>query len=248
MSTLFQGKTALVTGAGSGIGRATAIAFAREGAKVMTADLNLAACEETVALIKAAGGKAAAMNCDVAREEEVATLVAATVSTFGSLDCAFNNAGISNSDPALNMDTFRRTIDINLMGTAYGLKYQIEHMLKQGGGTIVNTASIAGVSGSGTLDYCASKHAVIGMTRSSATRYAAKGIRVNAVCPGVIQTAMTEPLLKNPAMKAHLDAMCPIGRMGQPEDIAEAVLFLCSSKAGFITGQELVIDGGFRCS
>ncbi|CAB1369808.1 glucose 1-dehydrogenase [Denitratisoma oestradiolicum] len=245
---LFEGKAALVTGAGGGIGRAAAIAFAKEGASVMVADVNAAGCEETVGLIRAAGGKAEFMLCNVTKEEEVAALVAGTVAKFGRLDSAFNNAGISTSRPEINMDDFRRVIDINLMGVAYGLKYQIEHMIAHGGGTIVNTASIAGLTGSGTLEYCASKHAVVGMTRSGALRYAKQGVRVNAVCPGVIETPMTAPLIKDPAMKAHLDTMCPIGRMGKAEEIAEAVIWLCSAKSSFVTGQALAVDGGFMCS
>ena len=235
----------MVTGAAGGIGRAAAIAYAQEGARVMVADLNAAAGEETVALIRGAGGEAQFMACNVAQEQEVAALVAKTVQTFGSLDCAFNNAGITNSSPKIDMDVFRRVIDINLMGVAYGLKYEIEQMLKQGGGVIVNTASIAGLSGKGCLDYCASKHAVIGMTRSAALRYAALGIRVNAVCPGVIETPMTAPLIKDPVMKAHLDGMCPIGRMGKAEEVADAVIWLSSPKSSFVTGQSLAVDGGF---
>lgn len=248
MAKLFEGKTALVTGAGSGIGRAAALAYAAEGAKVMAADINLASVEETAAMIKAAGGTALARACNVAKEEEVKALVEVTIAELGGLHCAFNNAGVSNSDPAIDLNVFRRTMDINVMGVAYGIKYQIEHMLQHGGGSIVNTASIAGISGSGTLDYCASKHAVIGLTRSAARRYAGKKIRVNAVCPGVILTAMTKPLLENPAMKGYLDQMCPIGRMGLPEDIAEAVIWLSSDKASFVTGQELAVDGGFMCA
>ncbi|HQR04880.1 MAG TPA: glucose 1-dehydrogenase [Rhodocyclaceae bacterium] len=247
MDTL-KDKVAIVTGAGGGIGRASALLYAREGAAVVVSDVNLSAIEETVAMIRAAGGRAAAQACNVAQEGEVAILVDRAVSEFGRLDCMFNNAGISGSDPVIDMAVFRRTIEVNVMGVAHGIKYAVAQMRKQGGGTIVNTASIAGVSGSGTLEYCASKHAVVGMTRSAALRYAKEKIRVNAVCPGVIVTPMTAPMIDNPAMKAHLDSMCPMGRMGEAEEIAEAVLWLSSSKSSFVTGHALVVDGGFMCA
>ena len=171
MSTsLFEGKVALVTGAGSGIGRASALAFAREGAKVMVSDVNAASCEETAAMIGQTGRQAAFMACNVASEQEVQALVARTVAEFGRLDCAFNNAGISNSRPDFDLDLFRRTIEINLYGVAYGVKFQLEQMVKQKSGAIVNTASIAGLSGQGMPDYVASKHGVVGIKRSAALR------------------------------------------------------------------------------
>lgn len=242
------GKVALVTGAGSGIGRAASLLFAREGAKVMVSDVNAASCEETLGLVRQAGGTAASMPCDVAKEKEVEALVARTVAEFGRLDCAFNNAGISVLPKAeIDLDSFRRTIDINLMGVAYGIKFEIEQMLKQGGGVIINTGSIAALSGQGQLDYAASKHAVVGMTRSAALRYAPAGIRVNAVCPGVIVTGMTDPLIKDPAMKKLIEGMTPMGRMGTADEIAEAVVWLCSDKASFVTGQALAVDGGCLC-
>lgn len=244
---LFDGKVALVTGAGSGIGRATALAFAREGARVMVSDVNAASGDETVAMIRQAGGTAAFKACNVASEQEVKALVEGTVAEFGRLDCAFNNAGVSNSRPDFDLDVFRRTIEINLNGVAYGLKFEIEQMIRQGGGTIVNTSSIAGLSGQGTVDYTASKHGVVGITRAAALRYAAMGIRVNAVCPGVIATSMTDPLMKDPAMKARIEAMTPMQRMGTAEEIAEAVIWLCSAKASFVTGQALAVDGGCLC-
>lgn len=248
MSTsLFEGKVALVTGAGSGIGRASALAFAREGAKVMVSDVNAASCEETAAMIGQTGRQAAFMACNVASEQEVQALVARTVAEFGRLDCAFNNAGISNSRPDFDLDLFRRTIEINLYGVAYGVKFQLEQMVKQKSGAIVNTASIAGLSGQGTPDYVASKHGVVGITRSAALRYAALGIRVNAVCPGVIATGMTDPLMKDPEMKARIEAMTPMQRMGTADEIAEAVIWLCSDKASFVTGQALAVDGGCLC-
>ena len=248
MSTsLFEGKVALVTGAGSGIGRASALAFAREGAKVMVSDVNAASCEETAAMIGQTGRQAAFMACNVASEQEVQALVARTVAEFGRLDCAFNNAGISNSRPDFDLDLFRRTIEINLYGVAYGVKFQLEQMVKQKSGAIVNTASIAGLSGQGMPDYVASKHRVVGITRSAALRYAALGIRVNAVCPGVIATGMTDPLMKDPEMKARIEAMTPMQRMGTADEIAEAVIWLCSDKASFVTGQALAVDGGCLC-
>ena len=245
---LLEGKVALVTGAGSGIGRAAALAFAREGAKVMVSDVNAASVEETASLIGQAGGQALAMTCNVASEKEVEAMVARAVAEFGRLDCAFNNAGISVLPTAtIDLESFRRTIDINLMGVAYGMKFEIEQMLKQGGGVIINTGSIASLSGNGQLDYAASKHAVVGMVRSAALRYAAEGIRVNAVCPGVIVTGMTDPLIKDPVMKARIEALTPMGRMGTAAEIAEAVIWLCSDKASFITGQALAVDGGCLC-
>jgi len=248
MSTsLFEGKVALVTGAGSGIGRASALAFAREGAKVMVSDVNAASCEETAAMIGQTGRQAAFMACNVASEQEVQALVARTVAEFGRLDCAVNNAGISNSRPDFDLDLFRRTIEINLYGVAYGVKFQLEQMVKQKSGAIVNTASIAGLSGQGMPDYVASKHGVVGITRSAALRYAALGIRVNAVCPGVIATGMTDPLMKDPEMKARIEAMTPMQRMGTADEIAEAVIWLCSDKASFVTGQALAVDGGCLC-
>ena len=173
--------------------------------------------------------------------------VARTVAEFGRLDCAFNNAGISNSRPDFDLDLFRRTIEINLYGVAYGVKFQLEQMVKQKSGAIVNTASIAGLSGQGMPDYVASKHGVVGITRSAALRYAALGIRVNAVCPGVIATGMTDPLMKDPEMKARIEAMTPMQRMGTADEIAEAVIWLCSDKASFVTGQALAVDGGCLC-
>lgn len=198
-------------------------------------------------MIGKAGGKAAFMGCNVASEQEVKALVTRTVTEFGRLDCAFNNAGISNSRPDFDLDLFRRTIEINLNGVAYGVKFQLEQMLKQKSGAIVNTASIAGLSGMGTPDYVASKHGVVGITRSVAVRYAAMGIRVNAVCPGVIATGMTDPLMKDAEMKARIEAMTPMQRMGTADEIAEAVIWLCSDKASFVTGQALAVDGGCLC-
>jgi len=244
---LFAGRSALVTGAGSGIGRAAALAYAREGARVMVSDVNAESGAATARSIAEAGGDARFLACDVASETAVQELVAATVEAFGRLDCAFNNAGITNARPDFDLDVFRQLIAVNLLGVAYGIKFEVEQMLRQGGGTIVNTASIAGLSGSGSPDYVASKHGVVGLTRSAALRYAAKGIRVNAVCPGVVITGMTDPLLKNPQMKAHIEAMTPMGRMGTAEEIAEAVIWLSSDKASFVTGQALAVDGGCLC-
>ena len=245
---LFAGRVALVTGAGSGIGRAAALAYAREGARVMVSDVNVESGSATVRSIVEAGGDARFFACDVASEKAVQELVAATVAAFGRLDCAFNNAGITNAGQDFDLDVFRQLIAVNLLGVAYGIKYEVEQMLRQGGGTIVNTASIAGLSGSGSPDYVASKHGVVGLTRSTALRYAARGIRVNAVCPGVVITGMTDPLLRNPQMKARIEAMTPMGRMGTGWDTAHAVLFLVSDEAAYITGTELTVDGGISAA
>ena len=241
-----HGKVALVTGASGGIGRAAALAFAHSGAAVLVSDVNDAGGEETVALIAASGGKAAYQRCDVSDGAQVKAMVAAAADAFGRLDFAFNNAGINvlGSDEYQD-EVWDRAIGINLKGIMLCMREEAEVMLKQGGGAIVNTASINGLVGNpGQPAYTASKHGVVGLTRHGALRWAKAGIRVNAVCPGVIETAMTAPLVASPEMKAIIDAMTPMNRMGQAEEVAAAVVWLCSEAASFVTGHPLVIDGG----
>lgn len=241
-----QGKVALVTGAGGGIGRAAALAFARSGAAVLVSDVNDEGGRETVALIEAQGGKAAFQHCDVSDGAQVKAMVAAAVERFGRLDCAFNNAGITNLTASEYDDAvWQRAVGINLSGVMMCMREEAEVMLKQGGGAIVNTASINGLVGNPSQPaYVATKHGVVGLTRHGALRWAKAGIRVNAVCPGVIVTPMTAPLVADDDMRQLLDSMTPMGRMGQAEEIAEAVVWLCSDAASFVTGHPMVIDGG----
>lgn len=241
-----EGKVALVTGAGGGIGRAAAEVFARSGASVMVSDVNEAGGAETVALIEAAGGKAAFVRCDVSNAEQVKAMVAATVETFGGLHCAFNNAGINRiTDDQYDDAIWERDIAINLSGVMRCMREEAAVMLQNGGGAIVNTASINGLVGNGGQPaYTAAKHGVVGLARHGALRWAKAGIRVNAVCPGVIETPMTAPLLQNPEIKSLMDSMTPMGRMGSASEIAEAVVWLCSPAASFVTGHAMVVDGG----
>jgi NAD(P)-dependent dehydrogenase (short-subunit alcohol dehydrogenase family) len=236
----------LVTGAGGGIGRATALAFAASGAAVLVSDVNELGGEETVALVEATGGTARFQLCDVSNSAMVKAMVAATLEHFGRLDFAFNNAGINNlGADEYQDDVWARSLGVNLSGVMYCMREEAEAMLQSGGGAIVNTSSINGLVGNGAQPgYTATKHGVIGLTRHGALRWAKAGIRVNAVCPGVIETPMTAPLIANPEMKALIDSMTPMGRMGQAEEIASAVVWLCSNQASFVTGHPLVIDGG----
>ncbi|MCA0211014.1 MAG: SDR family oxidoreductase [Proteobacteria bacterium] len=246
----FSGKVALITGAGGGIGRATALAFARAGASVVVSDVNPAGGEESVALIAAAGGNAIFHRCDVADAASVKALVARTVDHFGRLDFGHNNAGITNSvADEWDDDVWRRSLAINLDGVMHCMREEAAAMLQNGGGAIVNTASIAGFTGNARQPaYVATKHGVIGLTRHGALKWARENIRVNAVCPGVIETPMTDAVAKNPEIRKVMEAMTPLGRMGQAEEIAGAVLWLCSDAASFITGHPLVIDGGATVS
>ncbi len=249
MAGLTEGKVALVTGAGSGIGRATALVFAREGAKVVVSDIVVEGGQETVQQIEAAGGEAIFVKADVSQAADVETLIAKTVETYGRLDCAFNNAGIEGG-MKLTIDCtkeeFDRTIAVNLTGVWLCMKYEIQQMLSQGSGAIVNTASAAGLVGfPGLPDYVASKHGVVGLTKTAALEYAKSGIRVNAVCPGVIQTPMVERGAQlSPGFDELALSMEPVGRFGQPSEIGEAVVWLCSDAASFVTGIPMQVDGG----
>jgi len=240
------GKVALVTGAGGGIGRAAAEVFARSGASVLVSDVNVAGGAETVALLEAAGGKASFFQCDVSKADDVKAMVAAAIDRFGGLDCAFNNAGINRmGDDEYDDAIWERNIGINLSGVMRCMREEAAVMVERGGGAIVNTASINGLVGNpGQPAYVAAKHGVIGLARHGALRWAKAGIRVNAVCPGVIETPMTAPLVANPQMKAVIDGLTPMGRMGTATEIAEAVVWLCSPAASFVTGHAMVIDGG----
>ncbi len=255
MAGQLGGKVALVTGGSSGIGRATALAFAREGTKVVIADVDVAGGSETVRMIEAAGGDAVFAKTDVSQAAEVAAMVTQAVETYGRLDCAFNNAGIGGGAPLHEYPEqhWDRVISINITGVWLCLKYELAHMRQQGSGVIVNTASILGVVGRGAVlvnrggsaAYAASKHAVVGLTKTAALEYAQEGIRVNAVCPAISRTPRAERLfVQDPGLEAQTLSRIPMGRIGAPEDTAEAVVWLCSDAASFITGHALVIDGG----
>lgn len=252
MAGILAGKSALVTGGASGIGRATALIMAREGARVAVSDLTEESAAGTVALINAGGGQAIAIGGNVAREADVQAMVARTVAAFGRLDCAFNNAGISprNVGPTgqrtheMSQQSFDDMLAVNLTGVFLCMKYELVQMLAQGGGSIVNTASIAGLIGlPSASNYVAAKHGVVGVTKTAAMEYAKDGIRVNCVNPGYIKTPMTDP-----TMAERYDALMtkvPMGRLGVPEEIAEAVVWMLSDKASFMTGASHIIDGGY---
>lgn len=249
MSQLLSGQVALVTGAANGIGRATAQAFAQQGVKVVVSDVDTKGGEATVELIRAAGGDATFIRCDVTRDAEVKALVAGTVAAYGRLDYAFNNAGIEIEKGKLadgEESEFDAIMGVNVKGVWLCMKHQIPVMLEQGGGAIVNTASVAGLGAAPKMSiYAASKHAVIGLTKSAAIEYAKKKIRINAVCPAVIDTDMFRRAYEADPKKAEFAAaMHPVGRVGRVEEIASAVLYLCSDNAGFTTGIALPVDGG----
>lgn len=248
METTFKNKVALVTGGSFGIGRATAIAFAKKGARVAISDW--VEDDETLNEIKASGGEAFFIKCDVSKSDEVQAMVAKTISMFGRLDYAFNNAGIegiSASSQDCTEENWDKTIGINLKGAWLCMKYEIPEMLKIGKGVIINCASIAGLVGfPGLPAYVASKHGMIGLTKTSALECAKLGIRVNAVCPGAIKTPMIDRLTGNKKeAEEQFAGMEPIGRLGNPEEVANAVLWLCSDEASFVTGHAMAVDGGW---
>ncbi|MFL5576349.1 MAG: SDR family oxidoreductase [Gemmatimonadaceae bacterium] len=245
----FAGKVAFVSGAGSGIGRATALAFAREGASVVAADKSEQQIRETARLVEELGGRALAVTCDATRTEDVEAALDSAIATYGRLDCALDNAGVEQPIKAMadiTDEEWDRIVVVNLRGVFLCMKHEIPLMLGQGGGAIVNTSSGAGVKGfRGQAAYAASKHGVIGLTRSAALDYAQSNIRVNAVAPGIIATPMMQRFTGGtPEGQQRVISQEPIGRMGRPEEIAAAVLWLCSDAASFVLGDKLVVDGG----
>ncbi|MCY3780877.1 MAG: SDR family oxidoreductase [Chloroflexi bacterium] len=245
-----EDKIALITGAASGIGRASALALAREGAAVCLSDINDAGLAETAQLVTDSGGRAMSYHCDVTDVSQVSAMVEETVTTFGRLDAAVNNAGISGRFfqrlHETDDDMFERVLSVNTRGVWNCMKAELKQMLKQESGSIVNVASVAGLIGAPkATDYTASKHAVVGITKSAALDYAKLGIRVNAVCPAYTDTAMVQGAIQgNPMMASIMTRAIPLGRLGQPEEIAEALLWLCSDASSFVTGHALVLDGG----
>ena len=248
MENQFKGKVAIVTGGSFGIGKATALSFAKKGAKVAIVDW--VEDSETINAIKAIGGEVIFIKCDVSKGEAVRAMVEKTISTFGRLDYAFNNAGIEGENgktQECTEENWDKTIAVNLKGIWLCMKYEIPEMLRQGKGVIINCASIAGLVGfAGLPAYVASKHGVLGLTKTSALEYAKLGIRVNAVCPGAIKTAMIDRITGNKKeAEEQFAEMEPIGRLGQPEEVANAVLWLCSDEASFVTGHPMAVDGGW---
>jgi NAD(P)-dependent dehydrogenase (short-subunit alcohol dehydrogenase family) len=248
MEKVFEHKVAIVTGGSFGIGKATAIAFAKRGASVIIADW--IRDDSALKEINGMGACAIFAPCDVSKPADVAAMVAQAINTFGKIDFAINNAGVegeTSSTHECTEENWDRTIDINLKGVWLCMKHEIPHMLKQGKGAIVNVASIAGLIGfPGLPAYVVSKHGIVGLTKTAALEYARQGIRVNAVCPGVIKTAMVDRTTgKVKTVEKKFEDMEPVGRMGQPEEVAEAIVWLCSDAASFVTGQALGVDGGW---
>ena len=249
MAGRLEGKVALVTGAGSGIGRASAKAVAREGAKVVVADVAVEGGEETARMVRSGGGEATFVRTDVSQAAEVEALVETAVRTYGRLDCAHNNAGILGRMVATAdcpEEDWDRILAVNVKGVWLCMRYEVPQILKQGGGAIVNTSSTAGLTAFQNFPaYVASKHGVSGITKAAALDYARAGIRVNAVCPGFIHTPMVQPFMTgSPEVEKQFLAALPIGRIGEPEEVAEAVVWLCSDAASYVTGHMLVVDGG----
>lgn len=252
MGKQFEGKVALVTGGSTGIGRVTALAFAREGAKVVvTNSSNIEKGQETIAMIKEIGGEAIHIKTDVSKAVEVEAMVNTVIKKYGRLDFAFNNAGCGDTlalTADLPEEEWDRTININLKGVWLCMKYEIKQMLTQGVGVIVNMSSIIGLVGmKGSPAYTASKGGVVQLTRTAALEYAQSGIRVNAVCPSFIATPMNKRLLANsPELESNIkNNLHPVGRLGEPEEVAEAVIWLCSDAASFVTGHPMAVDGGY---
>jgi NAD(P)-dependent dehydrogenase (short-subunit alcohol dehydrogenase family) len=244
------GKVAIVTGGGSGIGRATSMAFAAEGAKVVVADVVVVGGEETAKMVRDTHGEAIFVKVDVSNAEQVKAMVDKTVEVFGRLDCAANNAGITPSPISVSRcteESWDKCIAINLKGVFLCMKFEAPRMLRSGGGSIVNTASMVGLIGDGGHPaYAASKHGVVGLTKTVAIQYGKAGIRVNAVCPGVIRTPMSEKAFtENPDLRAMSIGMAPMDRAAEPEEVARAIVWLCTSEASFITGHALPVDGGY---
>lgn len=243
-----KNKVAIVTGAGSGIGRAIAQKFAQEGAKVVVADYNEETAKETVGIISQAGGQAIVSKTDVSKAEQVQAMVKLAVDNFGGLDIMVNNAGVAPMGDVVSTtdEIWQKTIDVDLKGVFLGIKAATPEMEKRGKGKIINTASIAGLIGfQGITAYCAAKGGVVNLTREAALDLASKKINVNAIAPGVIKTAMTADILKDPKMAEGMLAQTPIGRLGEPEDIAWAAVYLASDESDFVTGHTLVVDGGW---
>lgn len=253
MKGLLEHKVVLITGAGSGIGRAAALLAGQEGAQVIAADIGMEQAEAVAAEIVRGGGKAVAERIDVAQRAQHEALVEQVVATHGRLDGAFNNAGVPGPvAPLLDYDDaeFSRVIDINLKGVWHGMKAQIRQMLAQGGGALVNNSSIGGVVGkAGISGYSATKHGVLGLTRSAALEYASQGVRINAICPGIIKTPLYDAVIQgDSATEQYFQNLQPVGRWGRPEEVAEAVVWLLSDRASLVHGHALVVDGGFTAA
>ena len=252
MPGILDGKSALITGGGGGIGRATALVFAREGARVAVADLDANAAQDTVAMVNAIGGQAMSLSGEVTDNAAVQEMIRGVVAAYGRLDCAFNNAGIAGYQvdasgkrtAEWSEESFDRMIEVNLKGVWLCMKHELVQMQAQGGGAIVNTGSIAGLTGLPTSSaYVAAKHGVLGLTKTAAIEYAPDKIRVNAVCPGYIRTRMTEDVMRRRG--EQIIALVPFRRMGEPEEIAEMVAWLCSDRASYVSGACYNVDGGF---